>query len=60
VLDLSKIEAGQLKLSLSGYSMKDVVYNVFSAVEPLAMKKRLGFKVDVPPDMPPVTVTSTA
>jgi signal transduction histidine kinase len=52
VLDLSKIEAGQLKLALANYSVKDVVYNVFSAVEPLAMKKRLNFKVDVPPDIP--------
>ena len=52
VLDFSKIEAGQLKLALADYSMKDVVYNVFSAVEPLAAKKNLKFKVDVPPDMP--------
>ena len=36
VLDLSKIEAGQLTLTLTDYSMKDVLYNVFSAVEPLA------------------------
>ena len=47
VLDLSKIEAGQLKLSLADYSIKDVVYNVVSAVEPLATKKKLNFKVDV-------------
>jgi signal transduction histidine kinase len=52
VLDLSKIEAGQLKLSLADYSIKDVVYNVVSAVEPLATKKKLDFKVDVRPDMP--------
>jgi signal transduction histidine kinase len=52
VLDLSKIEAGQLKLALAKYFMKDVVHNVFSAVEPLAMKKDLNFKVDLPPDMP--------
>jgi signal transduction histidine kinase len=52
VLDLSKIEAGELKLSLAAYSMKDVVYNVFSAVEPLATKKKLDFKVNIPPDMP--------
>jgi signal transduction histidine kinase len=52
VLDLSKIEAGQLKLSLADYSIKDVVYNVVSAVEPLATKKKLNFKVDVRPDMP--------
>jgi len=52
VLDLSKIEAGQLKLALTDYSMKDVVHNVFSAVEPLAIKKNLGFKVDVSSAMP--------
>jgi signal transduction histidine kinase len=52
VLDLSKIEAGELKLSLTAYSMKDVVYNVFSAVEPLATKKKLDLKVNIPPDMP--------
>jgi signal transduction histidine kinase len=52
VLDLSKIEAGQLKLSLDDYSMKDVVYNVVSAVEPLAANKNLKFMADVPPNMP--------
>jgi signal transduction histidine kinase len=52
VLDLSKIEAGQLVLSLTDYSMKDVLYNVFSAVEPLASGKNLGFKVDAPGEMP--------
>jgi signal transduction histidine kinase len=31
VLDLSKIEAGQLTLALAEYSVKDVVHNVFSA-----------------------------
>jgi signal transduction histidine kinase len=52
VLDLSKIEAGQLVLTLTDYSMKDVLYNVFSAVEPLANDKKLGFKVEAQPDMP--------
>jgi signal transduction histidine kinase len=52
VLDLSKIEAGQLKLLLADYSIKDVINNVASAVEPLAAKKKLAFKVDVRPDMP--------
>ena len=52
VLDLSKIEAGQLTLTLTDYSIKVVLYNVFSAVEPLANDKKLGFKVDAQPDMP--------
>ncbi len=53
VLDLSKIEAGQLTLSLTEYSMHDVVQTVFTAVESLAAEKRLALKVSVPPDLPP-------
>jgi len=53
VLDLSKIEAGQLALSLVDYSMKEVVNGVFSAVESLAAAKQLALKVEVPPDLPP-------
>jgi signal transduction histidine kinase len=52
VLDLSKIEAGQLTLALADYSLKDVVHSVFGAVEPLASEKRLAFKVEVAPDLP--------
>jgi signal transduction histidine kinase len=52
VLDLSKIEAGQLTLSLDNYSLRDVVHGVFSAVEPLAAEKRLAFKVEVAADLP--------
>jgi signal transduction histidine kinase len=52
VLDLSKIEAGQLILALGDYSLKSVVQTVFSAVEPLAREKNLAFKIEVPSDMP--------
>jgi signal transduction histidine kinase len=52
VLDLSKIEAGQLTLSLEDYSLSDVVHGVVSAVEPLAAEKRLAFKAEVAPGLP--------
>jgi signal transduction histidine kinase len=52
VLDLSKIEAGQLTLALAPYSLRDVVHSVYSAVEPLAADKKLAFKIDVERDMP--------
>jgi signal transduction histidine kinase len=52
VLDLSKIEAGQLTLSLDDYSLSDVVHGVVSAVEPLAAEKRLAFKAEVAPGLP--------
>jgi signal transduction histidine kinase len=54
VLDLSKIEAGQLTLSLAAYSIKDLVHNVFSAVEPLAKAKGLALTVAVPTKLPTV------
>jgi signal transduction histidine kinase/HAMP domain-containing protein len=52
VLDLSKIEAGQLNLSPSVYSMQDVVQTVFTGVEPLAAEKKLALKTTVAPDLP--------
>jgi signal transduction histidine kinase len=52
VLDLSKIEAGQLTLALADYSLKTVVETVYTAVEQLAKEKKLGFKVEVTPDLP--------
>ena len=53
VLDLSKIEAGQLILALGDYSLKNVVHTVVGAAEPLAEAKQVALKVEVPPDLPP-------
>jgi signal transduction histidine kinase len=52
VLDLSKIEAGQLVLDLNDYSLQGVTQTVHSAVEPLAADKKLTFKVEVAPNLP--------
>jgi signal transduction histidine kinase len=52
VLDLSKIEAGQLTLALAEYLVKDVVHNVFSAVESLANEKKLALRVEMPKGLP--------
>jgi len=52
VLDLSKIEAGQLTLGLTDYTIKDVVHTVVIAVESLASEKKLELVVDVPSDLP--------
>ena len=53
VLDLSKIEAGQLVLELSEYCVQDIAQTVRSTLEPLAADKKLSFKVDVAPKLPP-------
>src|SRR5262249_56330790 len=52
VLDLSKIEAGQLVLELSEYSIQDIAQTVRSTLEPLAADKKLAFKVELAPQMP--------
>jgi signal transduction histidine kinase len=52
VLDLAKIEAGQLTLSLADYSLKEIVDGVIIALEPLAVEKRLVLRADVPADLP--------
>jgi signal transduction histidine kinase len=52
VLDLSKIEAGQLSLSLANYSVKDIVHSVFSSVESLAKNKKLALNVELPQKLP--------
>jgi GAF domain-containing protein/anti-sigma regulatory factor (Ser/Thr protein kinase) len=52
VLDLSKIEAGQLVLAMDNYSMKDVVHGVYGAVEALATGKKLALKVEIAQDLP--------
>jgi GAF domain-containing protein len=53
VLDLSKIEAGQLVLELSDYSVQDIAQTVRSTLEPLASDKKLAFKVEMAPELPP-------
>jgi signal transduction histidine kinase len=52
VLDMSKIEAGQLTLSIADYSLKSVVQTVYIAVEPLAASKKIGFKIEVSAELP--------
>jgi signal transduction histidine kinase len=52
VLDLSKIEAGQLTLAENDYSFHDVVQTVISGVESLAAEKQLKLVTDLPADLP--------
>jgi signal transduction histidine kinase len=52
VLDLSKIEAGQLTLSLNDYSMKEVVYTVVTSLESLAAEKQLKMAAELALDLP--------
>jgi signal transduction histidine kinase len=52
VLDLAKIEAGQLTLLVEDYSLKEVMDVVLAAIEPLAAKKGLAFTSCIPAQLP--------
>ncbi len=52
VLDLSKIEAGQLKLAVESYSVGQIVKSVVSATEPLARAKHLDLRTAVAENLP--------
>jgi signal transduction histidine kinase len=52
VLDLAKIEAGQLTLTLEDYSLPDIVRSIITATEPLAASKGLKFSAMVQQGMP--------
>ena len=52
VLDLSKIEAGELTLAPIDYSMRELALGVVSATESLAAEKKLTLEVDVAADLP--------
>jgi signal transduction histidine kinase len=52
VLDLSKIEAGELVLRIEPYSVQDMVQTVVSSLEPLAAQKKLSLKAEVSADLP--------
>ncbi|MEZ5788293.1 MAG: ATP-binding protein [Xanthobacteraceae bacterium] len=52
VLDLSKIEAGQLKLSMADYSMRAVIESVMASTESLAKAKGLALTAEIADDLP--------
>jgi signal transduction histidine kinase len=52
VLDLSKIEAGQLVLTVEEYSVTDMVGTVIAATESLARAKGLALRQAVAPGLP--------
>jgi signal transduction histidine kinase len=52
VLDLSKIEAGQLKLETADYALRDLVQTVRASTESLAAAKKLGLRIELPDILP--------
>ena len=51
VLDLSKIEAEQLHVARTPFSLKETLDKAVSQVAPLAERKGLVMKIEIPPDL---------
>ncbi len=55
ILDLSKIEAGKMELSMLRVGPRALVEDALSTIEPLAGQKGLELRVESPGGMPPIT-----
>lgn len=51
VLDISKIEAGQLELSFKSFDLRASIEKMVSLVSPLAQKKDIDLKMDIADDI---------
>jgi PAS domain S-box-containing protein len=51
VLDISKIEAGQLSLSFTSFELKSSIEKMVKLVSPLAEKKRIAVQMDIADDV---------
>jgi len=47
ILDLSKVEAGQMTLNITPVSIVDIVRDVLSIVEPISAKKKIRINADI-------------
>lgn len=52
ILDLSKIEAGKLKLTTANYTTMELLENVISIIKLQASNKNLEFKIDINQNLP--------
>ena len=54
ILDLSKIEAGRLELSVTSFEVRKGLEDVHAIVKALAAKKRITLALQTAPDLPPL------
>lgn len=54
VLDLSRIEAGQMSLALTSLNIGDAVYNAIADITPQVEAKGLKLNVNLQPDLPDI------
>ncbi len=59
ILDISKIEAGKMKVNLETFDISTLVGEIISTVHPLAIKNKNRLEVHCPPDIGIMTADAT-
>ena len=59
LLDLAKIEAGQMSLSIETFNLRDSVEGIRSLMRGVADRKGIVVQSDIPADLPPLTADSS-
>ena len=54
ILDLSKIEAGKMDVNLSSFSLNVMLNNIKESLKPIAIEKKLDFKLSISDDLPAI------
>ncbi len=56
LLDISQLEAGQMRLEIEARSLPDLVDGARERVAPLALEDQIALQIDLPSDLPQVAV----
>jgi two-component system, NtrC family, sensor histidine kinase KinB len=56
ILDVAKMESGEMKLEPSNASLQELVDNVLRELYPLAREHRVNLHAEIPPDIPSLSV----
>lgn len=54
ILDLSKIEAGKVELSISSFPIVELVQSITESLQPIADEKKLAMKTHIQPNIAPI------
>jgi PAS domain S-box-containing protein len=59
ILDLSRVEAGQVRMSATDVDLAECLQTVAESVRPMAVQKSLEFIVEISPDIPSIRTDAT-
>jgi len=59
ILDLSKVEAGQLKMEMATCSVKNLIYEIFDSMQTKAYGKNISLSLDLETEIPDQLVTDS-